>query len=238
MKNTIKFFEAMRGIAIIAITVVLAILASCAFMSEFWDEAVAEGTARAREESPASQPSQQQPVQQQPTAQQPEQSAPTQQTYRIGDTGPGGGKVFYDKGSYSDGWRYLEVAPVNQSTSVTWSQSDADVPGATGTGIGTGRANTAAIIQSRPGENASNNAAIAAASYNGGGKNDWFLPSIDELAEIYKVRAQIGFSDSSNFWSSTQQAPAIVSAFTFSLGRSGGYGKTVYPFYVRAIRAF
>jgi len=31
--------------------------------------------------------------------------------YEIGDTGPAGGLIFYDKGYYSDGWRYLEAAP-------------------------------------------------------------------------------------------------------------------------------
>lgn len=34
-------------------------------------------------------------------------------TYAIGDTGPAGGIVFYDKGNTSDGWRYLEAAPAN-----------------------------------------------------------------------------------------------------------------------------
>ena len=31
--------------------------------------------------------------------------------YMLQDTGPGGGIIFFDKGSYSDGWRYLEAAP-------------------------------------------------------------------------------------------------------------------------------
>ena len=31
--------------------------------------------------------------------------------YILQDTGPGGGLIFFDKGSYSDGWRYLEAAP-------------------------------------------------------------------------------------------------------------------------------
>ena len=33
--------------------------------------------------------------------------------YGIGDIGPAGGYIFYDKGSYSDGWRYLEAAPAD-----------------------------------------------------------------------------------------------------------------------------
>ncbi|MCL2043481.1 MAG: FlgO family outer membrane protein [Treponema sp.] len=31
--------------------------------------------------------------------------------YQVGELGPSGGYVFFDKGSYSDGWRYLEAAP-------------------------------------------------------------------------------------------------------------------------------
>ncbi|GHU30912.1 hypothetical protein FACS1894172_04920 [Spirochaetia bacterium] len=33
--------------------------------------------------------------------------------YKIGDTGPAGGLIFYNKGDYSDGWRYLKAAPAN-----------------------------------------------------------------------------------------------------------------------------
>ena len=31
--------------------------------------------------------------------------------YRIGDRGPSGGYIFYDKGNYDNGWRYQEAAP-------------------------------------------------------------------------------------------------------------------------------
>jgi len=34
-------------------------------------------------------------------------------TYSLRDIGPAGGYIFYDKGSYSNGWRYLEAAPVS-----------------------------------------------------------------------------------------------------------------------------
>jgi hypothetical protein len=44
--------------------------------------------------------------------------------YEIGDTGPAGGIVFHDKGSFSDGWRYLECAPHNQGTGgSTWNSA-------------------------------------------------------------------------------------------------------------------
>ena len=36
--------------------------------------------------------------------------------YKVGDIGPAGGYIFYDKGKYSDGWRYLEAAPADLRT--------------------------------------------------------------------------------------------------------------------------
>lgn len=37
----------------------------------------------------------------------------------VGDAGPAGGFIFYDKGKVSDGWRYLEAAPSDQNNHTT-----------------------------------------------------------------------------------------------------------------------
>lgn len=43
--------------------------------------------------------------------------------YKLGDTGPAGGLIFYDKGSYSNGWRYLEAAPVSTEQRLCWEEA-------------------------------------------------------------------------------------------------------------------
>lgn len=61
--------------------------------------------------------------------------------YSLRDVGPGGGLIFY-----IDGTTYYEAAPADISDSYYWSNvTDVEI-GTTGTAIGTGLANTAAII--------------------------------------------------------------------------------------------
>jgi hypothetical protein len=70
----------------------------------------------------------------------------------IGDTGPGGGIVFYDAGSVQPWGRYLEAAPAGWNggpldPSAIWcSNTTTLIPGAMGTAIGTGAANTANML--------------------------------------------------------------------------------------------
>jgi hypothetical protein len=127
--------------------------------------------------------------------------------YAIGDTGPGGGIVFYDKGSTSDGWRYLEAAPTDASGTYAWASSEYinnPLPaGQIGGVIGTGKANTAAILAF----DSDAPAAKACKDYSSNGKTDWFLPSWRELKEMYQQRATIGigsFTTADSYWSSTQ----------------------------------
>jgi len=124
--------------------------------------------------------------------------------YKIGDTGPGGGIVFYDKGSVSDGWRFLEAAPANQGTWLAWASSgytNTNIAG-TGTAIGTGKANTAAILA----VDVNAPAAKECADYRGGGLSDWFLPSRDELNEMYQARSHF-VNIPGDLWSSSQVYP-------------------------------
>lgn len=173
-----------------------------------------------------------------------ETAVESDRTYKIGDRGPAGGWIFYDKGSTSDGWRYLEAAPEDQE-SAEWGCYEKSIPGAKGIAIGTGKANTAAIIKSCK---KAKTAARICKAYRGGGKNDWFLPSIDELDLMYKNLHKNnigGFSNSqiwtpthNCYWSSSEESAYLACNQDFDDGSpSGGYDKSI-PFRVRAVRAF
>jgi hypothetical protein len=157
-------------------------------------------------------------------------------TYKIGDTGPGGGKIFYDKGNNSDGWRYLEAAPADVGGSpLSWDRGGlgvyTDITG-TGTAIGTGKANTALILQTLISAPAAN----ACKTYSNNGKTDWFLPSRDELGKLCEQRDIVGIS-SNIYFSSSQESRGWVYCYDFSTGSSANYNKGPERS-VRAVRSF
>jgi hypothetical protein len=130
--------------------------------------------------------------------------APGAKTYNIGDTGPAGGMVFYDQGSATNGWQYLEAAPYDQNSPIQWTVGGASATGATGVAVGTGPANTTAVIAV---QGAGNYAAKVCKDLMLGGYSDWFLPSKDELTQMLQNLGTKGLGNLvSNhvYWSSTE----------------------------------
>jgi hypothetical protein len=142
-------------------------------------------------------------------------------TCEIGDTGPGGGKVFYVSATNftstgsdcNTACKYLEAAPVAQSTWIAWATTTANCYSLnsstgnqdcqknsiySGTGqtakmtaseaIGMGMSNTVAIVARHDAATPSVSKALYAAglaeSYSVNGKTDWHLPSRLELNQL------------------------------------------------------
>lgn len=157
-------------------------------------------------------------------------------TYEIGDTGPAGGLIFYDKGSFTDGWRYLEAAPSDQSTGIRWYNGTYVVTSATATGVGTGQANTDDIIA------AQGDGSYAAQLCNDlelGGYDDWFLPSADELDAMYLNLAAAGHGGFASvlYWTSTETIADFADCQYMDTGSANDSEKN-NTYRVRAARAF
>jgi hypothetical protein len=137
----------------------------------------------------------------------------------------------------------LIAATSDQSTGIgiRWYNGSNTITGATGTAIGTGLSNTNTIIASQGGT-ATSYAAGLARAHNGGGYNDWYLPSKNELNKLYINRTAIGGFASGGlegdfYWSSSEFSDSLAWDQEFNVG-SQGNGLKGYPTYVRAIRSF
>jgi hypothetical protein len=180
----------------------------------------------------------------------------TASTYAVGNTGPGGGIIYYvDSAGFSCGadlastCNYLEAAPTTGASAWTdvrrsWSTGEhnqsLNVANATGTAIGTGYKNSVAIV-AQSGNVAATSAAVEARAYRGPNNlSDWFLPSKDELNQLYLRKTDVGgFSGAKYFWSSSQSTISNPRAYDqfFLNGVQDYYGKSGLE-YVRPVRAF
>jgi hypothetical protein len=190
----------------------------------------------------------------------PDATVTLQRTYAVGDTGPGGGIVFYDAGTAQPWGRYLEAAPTDYRVNgmrarFGWG-CDGITPGKTATAIGTGYGNTARILSqglskcvsggtaaevankySTHGDGGSSTSEDAV-STDDGWAGQWFLPSKDELKLMYDNRIAIGgFSADYFYWSSSEDDASIAWAQSFSNG-SQRYSNKYSNNYVRPVRAF
>jgi hypothetical protein len=158
-------------------------------------------------------------------------NALTPDSYAIGDTGPGGGIVFFVS---DDGKHGLEAAPGDQSTGIQWFNGSFILTGAVWNGIN-GERNTDRIITS---QGHGSYAALLCANYTGGGYGDWYLPSKYELNLLYQQKAVVGgFATSGNYWSSTEDGSYYAWFQNFYHGDQNAWDKA-NTFRVRAVRAF
>ena len=103
----------------------------------------------------------------------------------VGAIGPAGGFVIYDKGDYSDGWRYLEVGSEDIGSYHAWRGSQVlDISGAYNNAYGGGKANTEAIIAAQ-GEGTY--MAMDCINYRKNGYADWYMPCITEATQVLTV---------------------------------------------------
>ena len=188
----------------------------------------------------------------------------TAAVYSVGQTGPGGGKIFYVAATpfacgptRSTTCRYLEAAPtgwqgagatndLTPATNRTWSpagQRSGVIAPQLEIGWGYQHSVTIAAL---PGSDTTNNAAKLARSYSvtigSITYNDWFLPSKDELNEMFIRRVDIGLSGAPYF-SSTDNTN-IDNGTRAAYSQSMVDGTVIpdafkyYADYVRPIRAF
>jgi hypothetical protein len=90
-----------------------------------------------------------------------------------------------------------------------------------------------------------------ARAYNGGGKSDWHLPSIDELLQMYAQRSTIGGFNlmteagtartTTSYWSSSENSSQgnnnYAQTWSFATNGSDNWSKSL-QFGVRPIRSF
>jgi hypothetical protein len=143
----------------------------------------------------------------------------------------GGGIIFYIDGTTQHG---LISAISDQSSGAQWGCQGTFISGADGTAIGTGNQNTLDIIA---GCATAGIAAQICSNLELNGYSDWFLPSRDELNQMYLQKDVIGNFGWTNYWSSSEFSEYFVLLQGFGDGAQSGATKSA-EWSVRAIRAF
>jgi hypothetical protein len=163
----------------------------------------------------------------------------TPKVYKVGDTGPGGGIVFYDKGNKDGGWQYMEVTTSSLGNVATGPNAAVR----TGTAIGAGKKNTLLIMDYVTTNGKTADAVQLCANYTGGGYDDWFLPSKDELNAVYTslVASDFVFDNGMSGWQkeywTSSGSGSWYNAQRFNDGDSSSY-YTNTELDVRAVRQF
>ncbi len=166
-------------------------------------------------------------------------------TYSVGDSGPAGGTILYDKGTFSDGWRYIEMAPANaEGKDKQWYVESNDVFNlGTKESIGSARTNTKAIVDKYRSSGMMGTPDTWAASYcdnlTFGGYDDWAMPSKEEVVLMYTNFHKNGKGGFANYyyWTSSEYDGYNVWYLNFETGTKYVFARD-YDVNVRPVRYF
>lgn len=151
----------------------------------------------------------------------------------------GGGMIFDVDGSGIHG---LIAALSDQGTAVPWAPGALFTTATNATSSTNGSANTTTIINVYG--NTGTYAARMCRTYTGGGFNDWFLPSNDQLFKLSGYQDIVGGFPTPcvlctfNYWSSTENSNFKAWDQNFNYGSSFNNPQKNQLNYVRAVRAF
>lgn len=155
------------------------------------------------------------------------------EVYVVGDVGPGDGIVFITPGTSGNSTGlYFEASPYIDEVKAKWCGRPRETLDALGTSIGTGVSNTALISSMYV-----SGAVKMASEYSNNGFSDWFLPSKDELYEMYVNREYIEGFSSGGYWSSSEFAVGFAWLHLFYNGDQD-YNDVFFSYSVRPVRAF
>ena len=151
-----------------------------------------------------------------------------------------GGVIAYifqpgDAGYVAGEWHGLIAAAQDLPGTYFWGCNGTDISGADGYTIGTGAQNTLDIVNAGCG-----GAAQACADLVLNGYSDWFLPSFEELNQLYiNLNSSGGFQENGWYWSSSEDIVDGSYAYNTDPWNTGGLSAyKYYSVYVRAVRTF
>ena len=173
--------------------------------------------------------------------------AAQEKVYQVGQLGPAGGYIIYvDTADKYPGWKYLEAAPTDLPEKLAWSsEAYKEIAlGTTSRELGTGKANTAAILAADANAPAAKACSDYSITVKGVAYDDWFLPSQEELHLIYSNRNPIGnlkLGKEVFYWSSSEDKDYQSVTWDFNENETlseWGYYDKVNLYFVRPVRAF
>lgn len=148
-------------------------------------------------------------------------------SYQKGGSGPAGGTIVHDAGSYENGWRYLEVDPRDLETFCQFGYCPEEEGLVTSLAFGSGKENTQALADMMKGgaytyfegnvttfRYASRLALDHQVTREGNVYDDWFLPSMEEMERLQEDPEMMQELKDTSLWSSSEasrtQAWALV----------------------------